>query len=218
VFSRRRWCAGCSSQWGPTQPYRSRRTAVGPRVAGVSTTRVRRSGSHWRPAILDCVRESIGDLRGGCRSDWACVARGPATLIGPIPLDRAEQAPRPAHADRAGVPAGTVASWLRAGKRAATALIGRATHVAGHAVRVHRPLARHLGSDLAEALDALGSAAAAFACAAIPALTLPARPGQTGIDYLRLIAAKHHQNLCTWLHVADRPVLCPRPSPGTWST
>jgi hypothetical protein len=98
-------------------------------------------------------------------------------VIGQVLLGGAERTPYAVLAERAGVPAGTIASWLRAAKRAATSLIGHATRVAGHAVREHRPPTEWLGSDLAEALDALGSAATAFARAAVPTPAAPAAVG-----------------------------------------
>jgi hypothetical protein len=90
--------------------------------------------------------------------------------------------PLAALAERVGVPAGTAVGWLRGVRRSAVTLIRHAVDVAGRAARAGRSAASWLGSDLAEALDAFGDAARAFARAAVPApvpTPAPAAPAST---------------------------------------
>ncbi len=134
-------------------------------------------------------------------------------MIGAVLLGGASKAPPAALAELLGVPAATAAGWLRVVRRQAVSLIGHAIDVGGPAVGAGRSPASWLGSDLAEALDALGDAARAFAQAAISAPVMTPTPGRTGIDYLHLIAAEHHRALCQQLHVADPTGALPSTTP-----
>jgi hypothetical protein len=134
-------------------------------------------------------------------------------VIGAVLLGGADKTPLAVLAERVGVPAGTVARWLRGVRRSAVALIRHAVEVGGTAVGADRSPASWLGSDLAEALDALGDAARAFARAAIPAPVVAPTPGRTGIDYLRLVATEHHRTLRDRLNVADPTGALPSATP-----
>jgi Domain of unknown function (DUF6431) len=154
--------------------------------------------------------------RGRCRScgtthvvlpAWYVPRRAyTVEVIGRVLLAGAQTVARHHIADRLGLAAGTVASWLTAARKATGPLIRHAHTVAAYAIRQQRSPAHWLGSDLAEALDAIGSAAQGFAQAALDPPTR-ALPGGTGIDYLQLVARARHRDLSRQLHLADPDAL-----------
>ncbi len=180
----------------------------------------------WRPAeSLDrgptsCPRygrrepDRTGPDRGRCRSCDATHVVLPAwyvprrayvvEVVGSVLLAGAQGESRRRIAARLGVPAGTVASWLTAARTPATSLVSQAHAVAGSAVRAYRSAAHWLGTNLAEAIDALGDAARELATAV--AAARPPRAGETGIDYLQLPHAQHRRDLHRQLaaHPRDR--------------
>jgi hypothetical protein len=168
-----------------------------------------------RPRTVAMADGSVAELvpdRGRCRGcgathvvlpAWYVPRRAYAVeVMGSVLLAGARTETRRRIADRLGLPVGTVSSWLTAARKAATSLVRQAYAVAGPAVRAHRSAAQWLGSKLAEALDALGDAAREFARGPSFPPARPPRPGETGIDYLRLLHAQHHRDLRRRLHVA----------------
>jgi hypothetical protein len=172
----------------------------------------------WSPARTRRVGHVDGEQveltpdRGLCRGCTATHVIVPAwyvprraytvEVIGHALLGAVERTPYAALAEQLRAPVDTIKGWLRAARRSANALIRHAILSIPHTGR-DRPDPRWSGDALAEALATLGHAAAAFARAAVPTPARPARIGFTGIDYLRLVAAQHHRELCRRLHVAD---------------
>jgi hypothetical protein len=103
-------------------------------------------------------------------------------------------------AARLQVPAATVRDWLRGLACGAAALSARAVTAARGQDILPGPSPARPGSELAQTLNALGTAARAFARTASPH---PARPALTGIDYLGLLAARHQRDLEQRLRIAD---------------
>lgn len=172
----------------------------------------------WSPARTRRVRTPAGDFveltpdRGLCRActtshvivpAWYVPRKAyTAEVVGAALLGAADRETRRPLAQRLHVPLNTVNDWLRRARHAATALIGHALLIAPDPGR-DRPDPRTRNDALAEALVTLGDSAAWFARAGAPAPAQPPGPGQTGIDYLRLIAAQHHRDQCRTLHIAD---------------
>ena len=137
-----------------------------------------------------------------------------AEVIGTVLVAGAQANPRQTIAQRLGLPIATVASWLTSARTAVTSLIRHAHTVAHGAVGEHRSTASWLRNDLAEALDALGDAARAFARGPVrPPPPHPVAPGHSGIDYLSLLDTQHHRNLRRQLHVAAPDGPLPRLAP-----
>jgi hypothetical protein len=165
-----------------------------------------------RPRALATADGSPTELvpdRGRCRScgathvvlpAWYVPRRAYAVeVVGSVLLAGAQGESRRGIAARLGLPAGTVASWLTAASKAATSLVSQAYAVAGSAVRANRSAAQWLGSNLTEAIDALGDAAREFATAI--AATRTPRASETGIGYLHLLDAQHRRELHRHLHI-----------------
>jgi Domain of unknown function (DUF6431) len=165
-----------------------------------------------RPRALATADGSLVELvpdRGRCRSCGATHVVLPAwyvprrayvvEVVGSVLLAGVRGESRRGIAARLGLPGGTVASWLTAASKAATSLVSQAYAVGGSAVRAYRSAAQWLGSDLAEALDALGDAARELVTALTGAQT--ALAGETGIDYLQLLHAQHRRELHRRLHI-----------------
>jgi Domain of unknown function (DUF6431) len=159
-------------------------------------------------AMTDGSRVELVPDRGRCRGcsathvvlpGWYVPRRAYAVeVIGCVLLAGARDEPRRRIAARLGLPVGTVASWLTAARQAATMLVSRAIEVAGTAVRASRSAAHWLGSNLAEALDALGDAARELTHTPTAAA---ARAGGTGIDYLQLLQIQHRRDVRRRLHI-----------------
>lgn len=116
-----------------------------------------------------------------------------ADVIGAALLAAAHGTSRAATARDLAVPAGTLRDWLRAARRGATALVARAAQAAmylGASVN-HRSTGSWLGSALAEALDAIGTAARALARSTAPVLRTD---GDSGIDYLGHLDTGHRRH------------------------
>jgi Domain of unknown function (DUF6431) len=165
-----------------------------------------------RPRAVAVADGSLSELvpdRGRCRSCGATHVVLPAwyvprrayvvEVVGSVLLAGAQGESRRRIAARLGLPVGTVASWLTAARKAATSLVSHAHAVAGSAVRAYRSAAQWLGTNLAEAVDALGDAARDFAVNV--AAARPPRGGQAGIDYLQLLHAQHRRDLHRQLHI-----------------
>lgn len=143
---------------------------------------------------------------------WCVPRRGYSIeVVGQVLLGGVRQATVRAVAERLALPITTVATWLRQARRAAGSLLRHACVLAGHAVvggvpggvGGGRSPARWSKDALAEALDALGDAARMLAGSAVSAVRVVSGPGSSGIDYLGLIAARHHAQMLRRLHVAD---------------
>lgn len=136
---------------------------------------------------------------------WYVPRRGyTIEVIGQVLLAGAAKTPARAIAERLALPTTTVATWLRQARQAASSLLRHACTLAGHAIGGDRSPSRWLGNALAEALDALGDAARAFAqAAAVPTRCVVAGTGRPGADYLGLLAAQHHREVLRQLHLAD---------------
>jgi hypothetical protein len=104
-------------------------------------------------------------------------------------------------AARLNMPAATIRDWLRSLARSSAMLTAQAVTAASGAdiLPGHSP-AGEPGSELAQTLNALGAAARSFARIPPPH---PAPPALTGIDYLGLLAARHHRELNQRLRIAD---------------
>jgi hypothetical protein len=177
-----------------------------------------------RPRAVAVADGSLAELvpdRGRCRScgathvvlpAWYVPRRAYAVeVVGSVLLAGAQGESRRRIAARLRLPVGTVASSLTAARKAATSLVSQAYAVAGPAVRAYRSAAQWLGTNLAEAVDALGDAARELATAITAAR--PPRAGETGIDYLQLLHAQHRRDLHRHLHIiatgADLSCLAP---------
>lgn len=117
-----------------------------------------------------------------------------ADVIGAALLAAAHGTSRAATARDLAVPAGTLRDWLRAARRGATALVARAAQAAmypGASVYDHRSTGSWLGSALAEALDAIGTAARALARSTTPVLRID---GDSGIDYQGQLDTGHRRH------------------------
>jgi hypothetical protein len=104
-----------------------------------------------------------------------------------------------------GLPEGTVRGWLRAAGRGAGALLVQAARFATSAVSVDlwppgRGMRLAPAGELTAAIDALAVAASAFARPAPPSSP---PPGETGVDYFGLLAARHRRAVLDRLHVVD---------------
>src|SRR5258705_13076595 len=161
-----------------------------------------------RPRAIGMADGILAELvphRGRCRGcgathvvlpAWYVPRRAYAVeVVGSVLVAGARTETRRGMSPRLGLPVGTVSSWLTAARKAATSLVRQAYAVAGPAVRAHRSAGQWLGNNLAKALDALGDAAREFARGPSITPARPPRPGEIGIDYLRLLHAHHHRDL-----------------------
>jgi len=172
----------------------------------------------WTPArqrqvAADGARITLTPQRGRCTAcgsthvvlpAWYVPRRGYSIeVVGQALLGGARQARVRAVAERLAVPVTTVATWLRQARRAAGPLLHHAHVLAGHAVGNGRSPAYRSGNVLAEALNALGDAARMLADNAASTVRAVPGPGASGVDYLSLLAARHHSHVLRGLHVAD---------------
>jgi hypothetical protein len=138
---------------------------------------------------------------------WCVPRRGYGVeVVGAALLAAAEGAGHRRVAACVDAPAGTVRGWLRAVRAGAPALTARAVELAqaaGTSVFPAQAPARWAGRALPEAVAAPGAAARAF----VPHLSTPRPPGPggllTGVDYLAVIAERHHRHLHRRLRLAD---------------
>jgi len=107
------------------------------------------------------------------------------------------------------VPASTVRGWLTSARARSTTLVAGALDLiraAGQDPPGPARLPARAGWQLPEAVAALATAARGYALALARPIRPPLRrllPGQTGIDYLRLIAERHRLALQAGLAVID---------------
>lgn len=130
-------------------------------------------------------------------------------VVGAALLEAAEGAGYRRAAAAVDVPASTVRGWLTSVRARSTTLVAGALELiraAGQDPPWPARLPAWAGWRLSEAVAALAAAARGYALALARPIRPPLRrilPGQTGIDYLRLIAERHRQALQAGFGVID---------------